>query len=111
MLAIDVNTDSDAGETLPLFSVFVDADGAAGAGGFEEIYNFTGPALIGDASSAGNGFGDWMLGSIDLSSFADDALVFFNAVWDGASAGAESFFPGRRECGPLRLCRSLARCS
>jgi len=91
-VAIDVNTDSDAGETLQLFSVFVDADGAAGAGGFEEIYNFTGPALIGDASSAGNGFGDWMLGSIDLSSFADDALVFFNAVWDGASAGAESFF-------------------
>ncbi len=91
-VAIDVNTNSDAGETLQLFSVFVDADGAAGAGGFDEIYNFTGPALIGDASNAGNGFGDWMLGSIDLSSFADDALVFFNAVWDGASAGAESFF-------------------
>jgi hypothetical protein len=91
-VAIDVNTNSAAGETLQLFSVFVDADGAAGAGGFEEIYNFTGPALIGDASSAGNGFGDWMLGSIDLSSYADDALVFFNAVWDGATAGAESFF-------------------
>ena len=33
-----------------------------------------------------------MLGPIDLSSFADDALVFFNAVWDGATGGAESFF-------------------
>ena len=48
-VAIDVNTNSAAGETLQLFSVFVDADGAAGAGGFDEIYNFTGPALIGDA--------------------------------------------------------------
>jgi hypothetical protein len=91
-VAIDVNTTSDAGETLQLFSVFVDADGAAGAGGFDEIYNFTGPGPIGDASNAGNGFGDWMLGPIDLSSFADDALVFFNAVWDGATGGAESFF-------------------
>ena len=90
-VAIDVNTNSDAGETLQMFSVFVDADGD-GAGGFEEIYNFTGPALIGDASSAGNGFGDWLLSSIDLSSYADDALVMFNAIWDGASAGAESFF-------------------
>lgn len=91
-VAIDVITNSDAGETLQLFSVFVDADGAAGAGGFEEIYNFTGPALIGDPSGAGNGFGDWLLGSIDLSSFDEDALVYFNAVWDGSSAGAESFF-------------------
>jgi len=91
-VAVDVNTNSDAGETLQLFSVFVDTDGADGAGDFEEIYTFTGPAPIGDASNAGNGFGDWLLGSIDLSSFASDALVMFNAVWDGASAGAESFF-------------------
>jgi len=90
-VAIDVNTNSAAGETLQNFSVFVDADGD-GAGGFAEIYNFTGPALIGDPANGGNGFGDWLLGSIDLSSYADDALVFFNAVWDGASAGAESFF-------------------
>jgi hypothetical protein len=91
-VAIDVNTNSAASEMLQSFSVFVDADGEAGAGGFEEIYAFAGPALIGDASSAGNGFGDWLLGPVDLSSFADDALVFFNAVWDGAVAGAESFF-------------------
>ena len=90
-VAIDVNTNVNASETLQAFSVFVDADGD-GAGGFEEIYAFTGPALIGDASSAGNGFGDWLLGPVDLSSYADDALVFFTAVWDGAVAGAESFF-------------------
>jgi hypothetical protein len=86
-VAIDVNTNSAASETLQSFSVFVDS-----GSGFEEIYNFTGPAIIGAASNAGNGFGDWLLGSIDLSSFGGDALVMFNAVWDGAVAGAESFF-------------------
>jgi hypothetical protein len=86
-VAIDVNTTSAAGETLQLFSVLVDE-----GGGFEEIYNFTGPALIGDPANAGNGFGDWLLGPIDLSSFAADALVKFHAVWDGATGGAESFF-------------------
>ncbi len=100
-VAVDVNTNSDQGETLQLFSVFVDADGAAGAGGFEEIYTFTGPELIGTGSSNGNGFADWTLESIDLSSYADDALVYFNAVWDNASAGAESFFlVDRAACSP-----------
>ena len=90
-VAVDVNTNSAHSEMLQSFSVFVDADGA-GPGGFDEIYAFTGPELIGNASSAGNGFGDWLLGPVDLSSFADDALVFFTAVWDGAVGGAESFF-------------------
>jgi hypothetical protein len=96
-IAIDVNSNSAASETLQLFSVLVDADGAGGPGGFEEIYNFTGPEIIGAASSAGNGFGDWTLESVDLSTFASDALVSFNAVWDGAVAGAESFFLVERE--------------
>jgi len=78
-----VNTNSAASETLDSFSVFV--DGA-------EIYSFTGPALIGDASNAGNGFADWILQSVDLSSFASDAVVVFNAVWSGDVAGPESFF-------------------
>jgi hypothetical protein len=90
-VAIDVISNSAKSEMLQSFSVFVDADGD-GAGGFDEIYAFTGPALIGDGASAGNGFGDWLLGPVDLSSYADDALVFFTAVWDGAVAGAESFF-------------------
>src|SRR5512145_2684531 len=34
-IAVDVNTNNDQGETLQLFSVFVDADGAGGPGGFE----------------------------------------------------------------------------
>jgi hypothetical protein len=87
-IAIDVNTNNAASETLESFSVFV--DGA-------EIYTFTGPAPIGDASNAGNGFGDWLLESIDLSSFASDSVVVFNAVWSGDVAGAESFFLVERE--------------
>lgn len=83
-VAIDVNTTGQVGtETLQSFSVFVDG---------VEIYNFTGPELIGSAVNAGNGFGDWLLTSIDLRSFAGTALVTFNAVWDGNEAGAESFF-------------------
>jgi len=101
-VAIDVNTSSAAGETLQSFTVSVDADGAAGPGGFEDIYAFAGPQLIGNGSSNGNGFADWTLGSIDLSSYGDDALVMFNAVWDGASGGAESFFlvNGESTCSP-----------
>jgi len=82
-IAIDVNTNSAASETLDSFSVLVDG---------VEAYTFTGPALIGDASNAGNGFGDWLLTSIDLSGFASDAIVQFNAVWSGDVAGPESFF-------------------
>jgi hypothetical protein len=91
-VAFDVNSNSDQGEMLQLFSVFVDADGADGPGGFEEIFNFTGPELIGTGTSPGNGFADFTLESIDLTPYDDDALVFFNAVWDNATAGAESFF-------------------
>jgi hypothetical protein len=84
-----VNTNNAASETLDSFSVFV--DGA-------EIYTFTGPASIGnEVSSPGNGFADWVLGSVDLSSFASDAVVIFNAVWSGDVAGAESFFLVERE--------------
>ena len=78
-----MNTNNAASETLESFSVFV--DGA-------EIYTFTAPCNIGDASNAGNGFADWILQSVDLSSFASDAIVIFNAVWSGDVAGAESFF-------------------
>ena len=87
-IAIDVNTNSAASETLDSFSVFVD--------GVAE-YTFTGPALIGDASNAGNGFGDWLLTSIDLSGFASDAIVQFNAVWSGDVAGPESFSDRARD--------------
>ena len=99
-VAIDVNTTSEEGETLQYFGVFVDADGAGGPGGFSEIYNFVGPSVIGTVSSNGNGYGDWTLEDIDLSQYGTDALVYFNAVWDHASDGAESFFIVERDGDP-----------
>ena len=83
VVAIDVNTTAAAGETLQLFEVIVNGVVA---------YNFIGPALIGNVANNGNGFGDWSLGVIDLSGFAQTATVLFHAVWNGASDGAESFF-------------------
>jgi hypothetical protein len=99
-VAIDVNTTQEQGETLQLFDVFVDADGAGGPGGFAHIYNFTGPSIIGTVASNGNGYGDWTLEEIDLTSYASNALVYFNAVWDGSSSGAESYFIVEREGPP-----------
>jgi hypothetical protein len=83
VVAIDVNTTAAAGETLQLFEVII--NGAV-------VYNYVGPTVIGAVSNNGNGFGDWSLGIIDLSSFADNATVLFHAVWNNASDGGESFF-------------------
>ena len=82
-VAIDVNTTGAAGETLQLFEVVVNGVVA---------YNFVGPTLIGNINNNGNGYGDWTLGTIDLSSFNDNSTVLFHAVWNSASDGAESFF-------------------
>jgi PEP-CTERM motif len=82
-VAIDVNTTKAASETLQLFEVIVDGT---------VVYNYVGPTVIGGVANNGNGFGDWTLGTIDLSGFADTATVLFHAVWDNASDGPESFF-------------------
>ena len=81
-IAIDVNT-AGGGETLQLFEVIV--NGAV-------AYNYVGPTLIGGIVNNGNGYADWTLGVVDLSSFADNATVLFHANWTGASDGGESFF-------------------
>lgn len=83
VVAIDVNTTSAASETLQLFEVIVDD---------VVVYNYVGPTVIGGISNNGNGFGDWTLGTVDLSSFADSAEVLFHAVWDNAVDGGESYF-------------------
>lgn len=81
VIAIDVNTTQEAGETLQLFQVIVN-------GVVRD--SFTGPAPIGNIANNGNGFGDWSLGVI--SPFAATDQVLFHAVWTGASDGGESFF-------------------
>lgn len=83
IVAIDVNT-AQGGETLQSFTVTI--------GGVPE-FTFTGPSLIGSPlQNQGNGFGDFTLSTVDLSSFASGTNVVFNAVWNGASGGGESFF-------------------
>jgi hypothetical protein len=83
VVAIDVNTTATAGETLNLFDVIINGSVA---------YEYNGAANIGSVSNNGNGYADWTLGVIDLSSYGSDATVLFRASWTGASDGAESFF-------------------
>jgi hypothetical protein len=82
-VAIDVNTTGAAGETLQLFEVII--------GGLVQ-YNYIGPTVIGGINNNGNGFADWTLRTVDLSSFGDDLSVVFRAVWNNATDGGESFF-------------------
>lgn len=83
-IAIDVNTTSEAGETLELFEVII---------GGVVAYNYVGPTNIAaNIANNGNGFGDWALRGLDLSSYNATDTVLFHAVWSGASDGGESFF-------------------
>jgi PEP-CTERM motif-containing protein len=82
-IAIDVNTTAAAGETLQLFEVIINGVVA---------YNYVGPTAIGGIDNNGNGFGDWVLSTVDLSGHASTDTVLFHAVWNNASDGGESFF-------------------
>jgi len=81
-IAIDVNT-AAGGETLQLFEVIINGVVA---------YNYVGPTLIGDIANNGNGFGDWVLSTVDLTGLSGSSTVLFHAVWTGATDGGESFF-------------------
>ncbi len=83
VVAIDVNTTNGVKEVLDLFEVII--NGAV-------AYNYVGPTNISPVSNNGNGFGDFQLSLIDLSSYAASATVLFHAVWHGAVDGGESFF-------------------
>lgn len=91
-VAIDVNTTVAKGEYLEYFDVVLNGTttlytfgtlgGSAGVGG----------AAIGNILSNGNGYGDWRLGVVDLSSYLPTDTIQFRAIVTGASDGAESFF-------------------
>jgi hypothetical protein len=84
-VAIDVNTAQGA-ERLLSFEVLING---------VQQYFYNGGAtgtLIGNASSNGNGFADWILSRIDLSKYASTDSVLFHANWNNASDGGESFF-------------------
>jgi PEP-CTERM motif len=83
-IGIDVNTATGhPAERLLAFEVSV---------GGVVIYSFQdGPASL-DPNFNGNGYFDFLLKTVDLSSFASNAIVTFRAAWDQASDGAENFF-------------------
>ena len=85
VVAIDVNTTQEAGETLHLFEVWDTTTNTL-------LYNYVGPTNIGDVSNNGNGYGDWTLGTISLAGLNPTDGILFHAIWSGASDGAESFF-------------------
>jgi hypothetical protein len=85
VVAIDVNTNSAAGETLQLFEVIDTTSGTV-------LYDYHGPTNIGNISNNGNGFADFTLGIVDLSGLSSTDGILFHAVWNNASAGPESFF-------------------
>ena len=82
-VGIDVNTTDAKSEQLTLFDVLVDG---------VVQFHFGTSTNIGNYSFNGNGFSDWTLHTVDLSSFADTAVVQFHAVWNGDVDGYESFF-------------------
>jgi hypothetical protein len=86
-IAIDVNTTGAHSETLQLFEVIDVHNGVQTV-----LYNYVGPTLIGNVNNNGNGFADWLLASIDLSSLPTTDGILFHATWNNAVDGAESFF-------------------
>ena len=82
-VGIDVNTTGAKSETLTLFQVSVDGS---------VVYEFSGSQNLAETAFNGNGFYDWLLGTIDLSSYDSTDIVTFRAVWTGDVDGYESFF-------------------
>lgn len=98
-IGIDVNTAGGfAPERLLRFEVNVDR--LSVAGGFVTEFLFVGPSSLAPAFN-GNGYFDYTLNTIDLTSFAAGDLVQFRAVWDQASDGAENFFVYRGALPPI----------
>jgi len=85
-IGIDINT-ADHQETLQAFDVLV---------GGVLAFSYLGPDALLDPINNGNGFFDFLLSTVDLSAYADSAVVVFRAAWSGASDGAENFFVVRR---------------
>jgi hypothetical protein len=81
-IAIDVNTASHL-EKLDLFEVII---------GGVVVYTYNAGAIIGANDSNGNGYADWTLRNVDLSSFAGATSVQFHTIFSGADDGPESFF-------------------
>src|SRR5262245_1007530 len=77
-IAIDVNTTQAAGETLQLFEVLQCTTAACTT--TSVLYNFIGPANIGNVNNNGNGFADWTLDTVNLAGHPSTDLILFHAV-------------------------------
>jgi PEP-CTERM motif-containing protein len=86
VVAIDVNTTNAAGEDLQAFNVFINGVLVHSLVASQVGLN------IGAVSNNGNGFGDWESSVISLAGLASTDTVRFQAIWNNASDGAESFF-------------------
>jgi hypothetical protein len=98
-VAIDINTAQNQ-ETLTAFRL-IDLSKPAGQ---RVIYDFTGSLALPDINN-GNGKGDYLITGFDLLAAGvspGDALIF-QATWQNASDGAESFYivPGLQVATPL----------
>ena len=85
-----MNTTGAQSETLGFFEVIIGGTQAY-------VYDPGVPGLsdgtvIGNINNNGNGFADWLLGTISLTGYASNVTVLFHAIWDNAVDGAESFF-------------------
>jgi len=91
IVGIDVNTAAGQDpERLQRFEVNVNS-----GAGYVTRFLYTGPGSLAPEFN-GNGYFDYTLSTIDLSSFAAGDLVQFRAVWDQATDGAENFFVSRQ---------------
>ena len=90
VVAIDVNTAAGL-ERLQFFEVIDIHNGVQTTIDSFGTLNGAG-TLIGNVSNNGNGFADWTLGTIDLSSLPTTDGILFHAQWNNASDGGESFF-------------------
>jgi hypothetical protein len=89
-IAIDVDTTHASAERLYLFEVWNETT-------HERLAHFgdgipANGTCIGCITGNGNGWADWTLGVVDLSSVAAGSLIDFHAVYDTATNGPESFF-------------------
>ena len=100
-IGIDVNTAGGADpERLVRFEVNVDRLNVAGGFVTEFLYAPLTPTSL-DPAFNGNGFFDFTLNTIDLTSYAAGDLVQFRVVFDQASNGAENFFVYRGALPPI----------
>jgi hypothetical protein len=83
-VAIDVDTTSAKSETLQFFEVLIN-------GVQQFVYN-TPTNIANGINNQGNGYADWLLKTVNLSTFAATDTVLFHATWSGAVDGPESFF-------------------